>query len=257
MIAIVMTYYDRQFQLDRTLRSIQPGGHELRVIVVDDNSPEPVVVPEGLTFPVEIVRLQEKHWTNPEPAYNVGIYKALKYRPDVLIIQNAECFHVGPVVEEAAKVTDSDYISFGSYSIDQETTFGKRDLYDVIRENNTGASRDGQNAWYNHPVHRPVGYDFCAAITTKNMIMLNGFDERFSAGMGYGDDYFLHRVNIMGLNVRITKTPFVVHQWHYNGKGVPENKAELVRRNRALFQVMKTEGEIKAQHIYTPNLYQT
>lgn len=253
MIAIVMTYYDRQTQLTRTLQSINPAGHEIEVFVVDDNSPDDIRLPAGLSFPVHVRKLNRHDWTNPEPVYNIGILQALTRRPDIIMIQNAECFHVGPVVDEAAKVTDSDYISFGCYSIDQETTFGKRDLYDVIRENNTGASRDGQNAWYNHPVHRPVGYDFCAAITTKNMIQLNGFDERFSLGMGYGDDYFLHRVRILGLNVEITSDPFVVHQWHYNGKGVPANKSDLVRRNRALFQVMKTEGETRAQHIFTQN----
>lgn len=247
-IAIVMTYFNRQYQLDRTLLSLSLSKYKnFEVIVVDDSSDTPPKIGKH-PYPVTVLRTKNKTWNNPEPAYNIGIDFALKSNPDIIILQNAECYHVGDVISYASGVTEELYITFGCYSIDQQKTFNKLDG-DILFTNNKGASHDGENAWYNHPVYRPVAYEFCAAITANNIRLLNGYDERLSFGCGYGDDYLLYRIRLLCLKVEITQKPFVVHQWHYN-IAVPPNKADLVATNKMLFDNLKRKMQIKAERLF-------
>lgn len=249
-VVIVMTYFDRPYQLSRTLHSIVRTAYQhVEVVIVDDSSNQPPDV--GLSnIRMKVIRTRHKRWTNPEPAYNVGIQEALDRGADVVILQNAECYHVGDVVSAAAQVTDTNYISFPCFSINEKTTFRTHDISALMMANDIGATADGQNAWYNHARHRPVAYDFCSAITVKNIVELNGYDERFSAGWGYGDDYLLQRIKMMGLKVEIPNLPLVVHQWHYNYAGAA-NRKPLIERNRLLYLKLITEGQPKAKHLYT------
>lgn len=248
-----MTYYDRQFQLQRTLKSLAQSSHmDFDVVIVDDGSEEPPII--GVCdFNVQVVTLsKDKKWTNPEPAYNAGILVAMRSNPDIIMLQNAECYHFGDVISYASRVTDKTYISFGCFSLDQHTTFRPHDPFELLENNKMGATYDGQKAWYNHPVYRPVGYDFCSAITAANLRKLNGYDERFSFGCGYGDNYLLARIKMLGLHVEITETPLVFHQWHNHFS--PDNKADLVALNKDLYADLVKEKNIRAEHIFTNDL---
>jgi hypothetical protein len=119
--------------------------------------------------------------------------------------------------------------------------------------NNIGATYDGQLAWYNHSRYRPVAYDFCSAITPAALVELNGYDERFSLGWGYGDNYLLARIKMLGLRVSILDSPFVVHQWHYSAQQYHERRT-LTAANRMLFEKLLTENNPRAEHLFTPNL---
>lgn len=253
-IVIVMTYYERQFQLNKTLLSLLNSEHkDFEVVIVDDASPSDILLSK-LPYSATVIKIKDKKWTNPEPAYNIGIAEAIRRGAEIVILQNAECYHVGDVISYAERVTPESYISFGAYSIDSEVTFGNQNIHDVISANNFGAVANGTNSWYNHPQHRPVGYDFCAAITVENIKKLNGYDERLSDGYSYGDDYLIARILMMGLKVEITESPFVVHQWHYNGLGVPENSGELMSNNRnKYFEILKDQN-VRAIHKYTEDL---
>lgn len=57
-------------------------------MIVDDGSPEDIKLPERMPFRVFIIKMREKTWTNPEPAYNTGIHYALKQSADIIILQN-------------------------------------------------------------------------------------------------------------------------------------------------------------------------
>ena len=252
-IVIVATFFERPYQLAKTIKSLESSKHtNFELIVVDDNSKEDINIGVN-SFPITIIKNRNKQWTNPEPAYNLGIAEALKKGAEIIILQNAENYHVGDILTESERVTLETYISFGCYSLNEEETFRDHDIREIIRANDKGAVDNGQNAWYNHPCHRPVGYDFCSAITAENLRKLNGYDERFSDGYAYGDDNLLDRIKKLGLKIEITEYPFVVHQWHYSRPQLP-NQQQLVDRNLELFKRLSQESEIKAQHIYTPNL---
>jgi glycosyltransferase involved in cell wall biosynthesis len=249
-VIIVMAYKDRQYQLTQTLLSLK--GENFEVVIVDDGSKKEIELPD-LNFPVTVLKITDKHWINGVPAYNKGIYYALLQKPDVIIIQNPECYHVGNIIDYARKVKDNEYISFGCFSLDEKTTFSIHDIIELSQSYNYGAVHDGQLAWYNHPVYRPLGYHFCVALTARNIFKLNGVDERFANGWGYEDNYFLHQVKSLGLKMNITEFPYVVHQWHYRSEDVPENKAMLVDRNKQLFKELSIENEYRAKHLYTSN----
>lgn len=239
MIAIVMTYYNRLKQLLRTLESFnQYDPKEFRIVIVDDASNEDIILPET-EFEVVVLKMYNKTWSNPIPAYNIGLYYALLKDPEIVIIQNAECYHVGDVLSYAKKVDNETYISFGCYSQ------GEAQGSEI---NSRGAEFGGDSAWYNHPEYRPVGYHFCSAITADNLKKLNGFDERFSFGAAYDDDYLLHQIKRLGLKVEITAEPYVVHQWHEQMMG------KDYTGNETLYKELICGTIYRAEHLLTLDL---
>jgi GT2 family glycosyltransferase len=251
-ISIVMTYYLRPIQLLKTLESFrQYNPADFNVIIVDDNSPEdiePLIKQLGLAFEVTIIKMPQKQWINPSPvAFNTGFSYAIKNGADIIILQNAECYHVGDILGYAKRVTDKSYISFGCYSLGKGEDITKRDF------NNRGAAGNGDSAWYNHPVYRPEALHFCCAIATENLIHLNGFDESFSYGLGYEDDYFIHQVRCMGLQVEITAEPFVFHQYHYDIKCFNFDQ-DLYNQTGAMCNELKKQRDFRAKHYLTPDL---
>jgi GT2 family glycosyltransferase len=255
-IAVVMTYFERPFQLHETLLSIAKTEHkDFEVIIVTDENQLKFEVP-NLTYKPIILSCKKdtKDWVGSMMAFNIGFKFAISGGADIILMQHAECYHVGDVISIASTVTNRNYISFGCYSIDEGTTFSEHDIFEVIKKNNDRAKVDGQNAWYNHPTKRPVGYNFCSAITVDNLKRLNGFDERFKDGIAYDDDDFINRVKLLRLRVDITDNPFVVHQWHFSGHGLIPDKRERMEKNKELFISLKKNGNIRAKHLITADL---
>lgn len=243
-VSIVMTYYNRQAQLLKTLESFKKyDPKDFNVVIVDDGSPEKIVLPQ-FPFDVKVIRITNKTWVLGCVAWNVGLSFALKDSPDIIIMQNAECYHFGDILGFAkANVTEENYITFGCYSQGKGEEPGS-----VIY--NRGASFDGESAWYNHPVYRPKAYHFCSAISANNMRKLNGFDERFAHGIAFDDDYLLHQVATLGLKVYITTEPIVVHQWHEHASyGINEN--ELYSLNHNILCELTKEKVFRAKHLFT------
>lgn len=244
MIVIVLTYLSRQEQLNTTLNSFkQYNPDDFIVIVVDDGSPDDIILPE-LPFSVDIVKLKDKTWYNSCVPYNYGFLRAMEYSPDIVIIQNAECQHNGDILSEAMKVTDENYLSFGCYSLAQGET-------PDVTKHNKAPEVYGESSWYNHSIYRPLAYHFCSAITTANLKRLNGFDERLAGGVAYEDNMFIHQIKNLGLRIDFIDDPYVYHQWHDRPY---ETTGELVSRNKKIFNSIERETEYKAIHTITPDL---
>jgi hypothetical protein len=118
--------------------------------------------------------------------------------------------------------------------------------------NNRSALHNGDSAWYNHSEFRPVGFHFCSAIAAGNLKKINGFDERFNDGIAYEDNYFVHQIKSLGLNIKIINYPFVFHQFHYSN--TVEDITELVEKNRLLYLELSQGNDYKAHHILTQSL---
>lgn len=252
-IIIVMTYLDRQYQLTKTLDSIKRTVHkDFEIIIVDDQSLKHPSI-GSYPFPIDVYRTRNKRWIDGSPAYNQGIFEALKRNPDIIILQNAECYHVGDVLSYAERVTDSSYISFACFNLSRAFTFREHDISWLIANYNVPAGDNENNAWLNHKIIRPMGYHWCSAITAKNMRILNGFDERFSDGYWYEDDELLERIKHLGLKIEITNRPFVVHQWHERGY-IPQNKNKLIEVNKKLFDIVRESDQVRAIHKFTKDV---
>jgi len=244
-IVIVATYFERLPQLIKTVESLNRyKRHDFEFIVVDDGSPHDINIAGHRDFPLIILKLSNKTWFNSCIPFNKGFEFALSRNPEIIILQNAECYHAGDILGYAEKhLTDDNYIPFPCYSLAESDTVPPQKI------DNRCASFDGDGAWYNHPVYRPVGYHFCAAITANNLRKLNGFDERFMYGHDYEDNYWLHQVNTLGLRVDIPPEPFVYHQWHYSS-----DRPRGTGSNAALYQSLMLNNEHRAMHLITPDL---
>lgn len=259
MISIVMAYYNRKPQLLNTLKTIgwSKKAKDIEVIIVDDGSDgdhrlEDIF--DKFSFELKVIRKEKKDkwYTNPCVPFNVGIKEA---KGSVVIIQNPECAHAWDVPHFASyHLTEENYLSFSAYSTDA-TGIGKikraKSYSDIDNEFRPKVNSvpevlgEGVYCWYNHPVYRPVGYHFCAAITKNNLDELGGFDERYAAGNGYDDNEILARIKRKGLEVKIVDTPYVLHQYHKDYSPFFEKGGvELVYKNRALFEevTMKEQG---------------
>jgi GT2 family glycosyltransferase len=248
--AIIMTYFERKAQLINTINSFhQYKGKDIVIVVVDDDSvkePASELLLESGTFPATVINVTRKQWVNSSVPYNMGIEIALEYKPDIVLIQNAECYHAGDIIGHAEKnLTDKNYISYGCYSLPKGSEIPPLTMWPQ------GATFDGEGAWYNHPVYRAVGYHFCSAITPENLRKVNGFDERLAPGIAYEDNVFLHHIKNLGLKVEITDDPYVFHQWHYGEKN---RDPELIRKNAKLWNYIRTTKEMMAVHKITPDL---
>jgi glycosyltransferase involved in cell wall biosynthesis len=244
MIAIIATYFQRQMQLEKTLASFcQYKDEDFVFIVVDDGSPEEIRLPE-VPFDVEIVRVKNKTWRNTCVPFNLGFIKALKYDPDIVIIQNVECLHSGDILTAARKVTDETVLSFACYSLGHGEEPG-------ITLNNKAAEFNDESSWYNHSVYRPFGFHFCNAITAANLRKLNGMDERLWEGIAYEDNMFKHQIQNLGLRFEFIDDPFVYHQWHDRPYEITE---ELVKRNYTTYLELQKSADYRAVHVITPDL---
>lgn len=243
-VTILLTYLNRPESLQWTLKSfLQYNPKDFNVLIIDDNSKEDIRLPD-LPYDVRVIKFTTEPWVNIYTCLlNMGFFYALDSDPDIVIMQHSECYHVGDVLGYAKKITDKDYISFGCYSLGKDET---PESYEIL---DRPCQTDGQRSWYNHPTIRPVGYNFCSAITTKNLVKLNGFDERFKDGCAFEDNYFLHQIAMLGLKVEVTAHPFVLHQYH----PVMWNPAKWPI-NQHVYETLRQGKEYRAKHILTPDL---
>jgi len=243
-LTVVMTYHLRKKQLLKTLSSFTPNDFD--VVIVDD-SPEDLELPQ-YNFDVSILKVKQKNWINPCVNFNIGFDYALKNKPRVIIIQNAECYHKGDVIGYAIKNTkENNYITFAAYSL-----AGTQDV-DLKILNKKMASGNGDSGWYNHSRYRPTYLHFCSAITSGNLRKINGFDERFALGLGWEDNYLIHQVDMLGLKKLIIDNPFVFHQYHYS---IPAFKWDQSKYDGAkrLCRQLTEKKEYRAEHLITPDL---
>lgn len=245
-IAIVMTYFNRERLLIKTLESIVESKHPgFRIIVVDDASMPPL--PSSM-LGMEFIRIKpsQKCWTCPVVPYNMGIARALEQDADIIILQNAECYHIGDVLMYANdNLADDTYISFACWNESRECV----DVHAEIGRDDPFRTDGGSTGWYNHPRWNPRAFHFCNAYHAETLRELNGFDERFKDGAGTDDNDLVRRLGIAGICAHYTDEtkPFVVHQWHSRG----HLTEEMYQRNRLVYDTFGGNGIIKAQHILT------
>lgn len=253
-ISIVSSYYNRRQQFINTLNTIKKSSqiNNLEYIVVDDCSSNEHKIDDLVDiYPfLKVINLksEDRWYTNPCVPFNKAIKSATG---DIIVIQNPECLHVGDILSDIVnKIDNTSYLTYAVYSTSKETATNLNDLpYDnehifhMIKSqlqpmNNINYVREGEACWYNHSIYRPAAYHFLSAITKNNMDSLNGFDERYSNGIGFDDDEFLHRIKLMGLNIKIIDEPFAVHQWHYSENNFfakSENINMAIQKNKDLF----------------------
>jgi hypothetical protein len=246
-----MTYFERPVQLRNTLDSFAYHGYgsDVEVIVVDDGSLDypasAVVTPRTYAIKVIYLDRKDKWYCNPCIPFNIGLKAA---KGEIVIIQNAECFHYNPIVEHASLHASVDkYLTYACLS-QVKTDYDKtlpllsfKEIKDSVKFADAAAIGDGVLGWYNHSRFNPRALHFCAALHSSSLKKLNGFDERYALGSCFDDDEFLFRVRDSGLKVEIVDDFVVVHQWHYNRVSADPKSGERYIRNSLLFTMITTK----------------
>jgi hypothetical protein len=256
-ISIVTSYYNRKSQFINTIETIKHSKQidNTELIVVDDcSSPEHRLEDILEKYPfIKLIRLESKDrwYTNPCVPFNKGIKES---SGDIIVMQNPECLHVGDILSDLVnKIDDDKYITQAVYSLDKFNTekiskldYNDSNVFDKIKNeilpmNNSTYIAEGKDCWYNHSKYRAASYHFLGAITKNNMNKLNGFDERYSNGIGYDDDELLFRIKLLGLNIQIHDDPFAIHQWHYSENNFfaksPDIGAAISKNNNLFINV--------------------
>lgn len=248
-LTLITTYWNRKKQLQNTLRSIAGYGHDVNIIIVDDCSTDGEDIHCFETDKITVIRLDNKKWVNPCIPFNIGFSLV---KSDIVIIQNAECLHIGDVVGHAlVNAKRGIYLSYCAFSIDKGLTdriTAGEDANKLIAQYMNQSPRPagwGMNGWYNHPAYRPAAYHFCSAIMRDDLYALGGFDERYAKGSAYDDDDFICRVRKMGMRIDFVKSPMVVHQHHeaFDAGSIPI----MMNINYQLFDKTKLTKEYDAK----------
>jgi GT2 family glycosyltransferase len=257
MISLIVAYYNRKDLFIETLKSIaRTACKDYEVIAVDDMSDNEERI-EDLReqFPfLRVYRMKKKICGNSCMAYNLGIAKA---QGDIIILQNPECLHVHDVFSYMENhVDNTNYVTAAVYSIDKkiqhilpliEFSEGFEDYIKSLPQRFV----EDYVGWYNHSIHRPCYFHFCAGISRSNITKLGGFDERFADGIAFEDAEFVYRVGCMGLNKIIVDDLLVIHQWHPTVFDMNIDKyKKLYRMNRILYEKTITETPRKIVNSY-------
>jgi glycosyltransferase involved in cell wall biosynthesis len=216
-ITIVATYWNRKAQLQNTLRSIAQYGHDVNIIIVDDASTDGEDITCFETDKISVITLNNKTWINPCIPFNIAFSLV---NTDIVLIQNAECIHAGDIISHALKFARQNYyITYAAFGVNKQITeqlYVSNDFQSIVSPymGTEKQAANGENSWYNHSIHRPAAFHFCAAIMRSDLYSLGGFDERYANGSGWDDNEFILRIRKKEMDVAIVNQPFVIHQWH-------------------------------------------
>jgi len=269
MISIVCTYHNRKSQFITTLNTIKfqienSDLEDVELVCVNHNSNEENNVddlPKDFNF-LKVINLNTDT-KNPCIPYNVGFSNAVG---DKIIIQNAECCHIGNIIQKTSQSLEEDnYLSFACFSADLMTSNLIKTIISPCNERSVETIKNKvyslpqtgpgflSNSWYNHSKFSRRNLHFTTAIAKSNLDKLKGFDERYANGMDYDDDDFIMRVNRLNLEIVNIDDPFSVHLYHtssysdfvIDGKTYSQNDLRIMNLN--VFNKARAESLVTAE----------
>ena len=195
--SIVITTFNRAALLRKTLESfVTQDFKDFEVIIVDDGTDieTPGLCEEDWPFSLKHFRLNRPRTTdalNQAMCVNFGVKQA---NSDIIILQNAECLHVGNVIGAlvAAVTPGTVALCRVEHLSEDGTNLG------VLPSHNFAEEGDA--------------LFFCGAIYKQWFYHLRGMDEDFIQPTGEDND-FSNRLKSIGLKFDYLQTT-VQHQWH-------------------------------------------
>ena len=210
-VSIVMTAYRRPRQLERTLQSIYAQGEDCEVVVVEDGKDgetEQVCAAYPVKYLCRPDRPTGPNFYNPAVVTNMGLRAATG---DIVILQNAECEHVGDVISQFRDRVHSGATLFASVdALNPDGTFDQ---------------------WYCHPWHNRRPLFFCGAMLRRHYFEVGLFDEDYTE-YGYEDVDFADRLTEAGIVFEWSGYILVHHQWHEKFSGPAQSRALYERKKK-------------------------
>jgi len=207
-VSIVITTFNRAPLLRKTLNSFVGQSYkDFEVVVVDDGTDQqtPQVCKENWPFSLRYYRVIRPYVgknRSPGPVINFAVRQAIG---DVVILQNAECMHVGNVISRLVEeVTPQNVVLAQTHHLSPTgVDLGVLRSHDIERE--------GQALF------------FCGAIYVDWFYDLRGMDEDFVYPTCEDND-FSHRLKAAGAKFVYLHDAVVHHQWHPTAGGMLLNE---------------------------------
>jgi predicted O-methyltransferase YrrM len=260
-ISICIPYHNRRNVFLGTLKSIQNALFkeiDIEVNIVDDASDENERI-DNITnlFPklnINLFRYEknDKWWKYPVIPYNKAISMATG---DVVIIQHPECYHVGNILKHIYdNIKNNYYLIYGCYSVNENDTIGflSHEIL-PIAHSQAVKNDDLDNSILNGWVLRDKCYNYCVALTKKDLLELGGFDEKYSYGHSFGGDDFMDRVSKKNMNIVKIFQPYVLHLYHQTHFEDTYNID--VARNKMLFDITTKQNYYYASNRFVDILF--
>lgn len=242
--SIVMPYFDRLAQLERTLVSFGHHYHsrgDYEIVVIEDGKNV-----DGLNellgrfthLPLRWFRMQTDEDTyTPCSLYNEGARIA---RGQYLILTNPECLHLTDVLSGCDRIllneSDQVYIMCACHHVTR-CVMGPSGFESLTYQ-------DGP--WYQHSQEKNKLLNFCSIIPATLYHGIGGFDEAFGPGYAYADDDFRDRVLAAASRLVISDDLVVLHQEHRKFHDYV-NRAkyrERLHRNKELYESKRVAREV-------------
>lgn len=267
-VSIVSAYYNRKKSLWRTLKTMEKSSFkDFEFIIIDDASDHSHRIEEFVeefNF-IKLVRIEpeDKHHMNPCIPFNIGFSLV---SGDIVIIQAPECLHMGDVIDFVVNNSrNNQYLVFCCYALSDKIS-NKLDSVDfdlqlpelelsisnTIGGFNSRSTVDvGKNdSWIIHPIYRPAPYNFLTSMTTKDLLCLGGFDERFADGYSFDDTEFAARISKKRMDIKFVEKPLCIHQFHDSAeRGIP-NLCAKKARNRMLYEECVKSSKYKVENSF-------
>jgi hypothetical protein len=258
-ISIVMAYINRREQLLTTLETFKKSKYPtdlFEVIIVDDGSDKEHQLDDiiyNYEFRIKIIKTINKTHVNPCIPFNMGFSAC---RGEIIIIQNPECAHIGDIISYASECSnDTNYLvlpCFTTINVEQNSQLKEylNDEDNYIKNVRSMITRlqgtylQEWNGWYVHEKYNKRYLHFTSIISKKSLDKLNGFDERYGAGLWADDDEFYERISmICDCSIVNVDKLLVIHQHHTTATGIEQGmvalrdddiKQLLINKNRDL-----------------------
>lgn len=193
MISLILPYWDRQKAANHAFALLAKHYHELdlEVIVIDDGNAIPFVVPEGMPFPVRVIRMPLK--VTPKTTCTLFNRAAEIARGEILALSCIEMLHKKPVLQEMldeiGRGNESTYVIAAVWAPDDRRGHGRWHVHSTLA-----------NGAIVHGVQMPKGahYHFMTMMTRALWDRTGGIDEDYRDGAGYDDADFVLRLQRAG-----------------------------------------------------------
>lgn len=230
----IIPYFRRGAQFYNTLASFKyyyGKRNDWNVVIIEDSKNDDQLKSLVHLFKndmqISIIKTGREDLFNPSPAFNAGVAAATG---EYVILTSPECMHLNDVLmffDTIFKALPDTYSVVAC-----ESGNNIKGVYDK-----PGSVTYDHHMWYQHTVHRHMGYHFCSALKRSLFISIGGFDERYADGYCFDDDAFRDRVGRAGIKHMATDDVVVLHQEHAKSS-VPK---ALWDRNRKLYEAEQKE----------------
>jgi len=244
--SILMPYYDRLAQLERTLISFGHHYHsrsDYEIIVVEDKKNVDglnELLTRFIHLPLRWFRMEADEDTyTPSSLYNEGVRIA---RGRYLVLTNPECLHLTDILSGCDRILSNEsnhvYIVCACRHV-TKCVMGPSGFVSLTYQ---------VGPWYQHSREQNKLLNFCSIIPAALYRDIGGFEEAYGLGYAYADDDFRDKAMAIAHRVVVSDDLVVLHQEHrkfstyVNGA---EYRSRL-NRNKELYESKKAAREVAA-----------